>query len=345
LFWGGVSPGSQNSWFLRSSLLPTGGAPIPLYRPEVAVQSAVPSTALTLALVSVGTFNERQGDQLLLRGDRAPGVWGRVFGQQTREHFAQGAQPEFYGTYAGFQAGRDFLQFATADGHTSHAGLYIAYSRASGDVNGHVDGVKGTSAGHLDLEANSVGGYWTHIGPSNWYIDAVLQGSFVNGTTTSDRQLSTGNYARAVTASIEGGYPVLLAPWLALEPQAQLIWQRLWINNAVDSISPIAFSQPEALTGRVGTLLRGTFGGPAAIWQPYLKGNVWFGGNGTDLVTFATTPVPVQRNHGTALEGGGGITGKLTQSISVYADASYLSSVSGEQWIALKGNVGLRVTW
>ena len=134
----------------------------------------------------------------------------------------------------------------------------------------------------------------------------MLQGSFVNGTTTSDRQLSTGNYARAVTASIEGGYPVLLAPWPALEPQAQVIWQRLWINNAVDSISPIAFSQPEALTGRVGTLLRGTFGGPAAVWQPYLKGNVWFGGNGTDLVTFTTTPVPVQRNHGTALEGGGG---------------------------------------
>ena len=347
LFRGGVSPGSQYSWFLRSSLVPgpTPSPVTPLYRPEVAVQSAVPSTALTLARVAVGTFNERQGDQLLLRGDRAPGVWGRVFGQQTREHFAQGAQPEFYGTYAGFQAGRDFLQLSTADGHIDHAGIYIAYARAVGDINGFVDGVEGASAGRLDLEANNVGGYWTHIGPSNWYIDAVLQGSFVSGSTTSDRQLTTGNYARAITASLEAGYPILLTPWLALEPQAQAIWQRLWINDALDSVSPIAFSHPEALTGRVGTLLRGTFGGPAAVWQPYLKGNVWFGGNGTDLVTFATTPVPVQRNHGTALEGGGGINGKLTQSISVYADASYLSSVSGEQWITLKGNVGLRVTW
>ena len=130
LFQGGVSPGSQNSWFLRSS----SGELTPLYRPEVAVQSAVPSTALMLALVAVGTFNERQGDQLLLRGDKAPGVWGRVFGQQTRQHFAQGAQPEFYGTYAGFQAGRDFLQLSPAAGHTDHAGLYIAYSRAVGDV-------------------------------------------------------------------------------------------------------------------------------------------------------------------------------------------------------------------
>lgn len=346
LFRGGVSPGSQNSWFLRSSLVPgpTPSPVTPLYRPEVAVQSAVPSTALALARIAVGTFNERQGDQLLLQGDRAPG-WGRVFGQQTREHFAQGAQPEFYGTYAGFQAGRDFLQMTPAAGHTDHVGLYIAYSRAVGNVNGFVDGIEGTSAGHLDLAANSVGGYWTHIGPSNWYIDAVLQGSFIDGIPTSDRQLKTNTYARAITASLEGGYPIPLAPWLALEPQAQMIWQRLWINDAFDGISPIAFSHPEALTGRVGTLLRGTFGGPAAVWQPYLKGNVWFGGNGTDLVTFATTPVPVQRNQGTALEGGGGITGKLTQSIGVYADASYLSSISGEQWIALKGNVGLRVTW
>ena len=61
------------------------------------------------------------------------------------------------------------------------------------------------SAGHLDLAANSVGGYWTHIGPSNWYMDAVLQGSFVDGIPTSDRQLKTNTYARAITASLEGG--------------------------------------------------------------------------------------------------------------------------------------------
>jgi hypothetical protein len=36
---------------------------------------------------------------------------------------------------------------------------------------------------------------------------------------------------------------------------------------------------------------------------------------------------------------------KLTRNVSVYGDASYLSGVSGESLIALKGNVGLRVTW
>src|SRR5262245_51745981 len=104
LFRGGVSPGIDNSWFLRNAIvappvtppgttppgttppepiptptpapgtppLPTrvpGDPPIPLYNPEVALKSVIPSVARTLGLVTLGTFNERQGDQLLLRGE------------------------------------------------------------------------------------------------------------------------------------------------------------------------------------------------------------------------------------------------------------------------------------
>src|SRR5262249_30829776 len=125
LFRGGVSRGTDNVWLLRNAIvappvtppgttppgttppepiptptpapgtppLPTrvpGDPPIPLYNPEVALKSVIPSVARTLGLVTLGTFNERQGDQLLLRGDMKVGAWGRVFGQDTREHFAQG---------------------------------------------------------------------------------------------------------------------------------------------------------------------------------------------------------------------------------------------------------------
>jgi hypothetical protein len=37
--------------------------------------------------------------------------------------------------------------------------------------------------------------------------------------------------------------------------------------------------------------------------------------------------------------------GQARRSCSVYGDASYLSQVSGESRITLKGNVGMRVTW
>jgi outer membrane autotransporter protein len=404
LFHGGVTQGSQGNWYLRNTLiapplvppgtpvapgtpviptpepapgsppLPTpvpGAAPIPLFQPGVAVMSVVPSIARTLGLVTLGTFNERQGDQLLVRGgcsretqDRLWnagksitgdencitkfGAWGRVFGQQTREQFAQGARPDFDGTFAGFQAGADLLRLESINGHRDHIGFYVAQARASGTVHGSVDGFEGALAGHVDLDATSYGGYWTHLGPSNWYIDAVVQGTHFDGTPTSIRGISTTAKGDAFAGSIEAGYPITLAPWLSFEPQIQGIWQRVWLNDAVVPFATISFDRADVFTGRAGALLRGTFGScgcAGAVWQPYLKGNVWWGSNGFDTVTFNGFGIPTGRNGGTTLEGGGGVTGKLTRNVSVYGDASYLESVSGEKRIALKGNVGLRVTW
>jgi outer membrane autotransporter protein len=386
LFKGGATPGSQGNWYLRNTViagtepapgsppLPTlapGAAPIPLFQPGVAVMSVVPSIARALGVMTLGTFNERQGDQLLVRGgcsretqnrswmaDKSItgdencvtkiGAWGRVFGQNTREHFAQGARPDFDGTFAGFQAGADLLRFESPNGHSDHIGFYVAQARASGSVHGSVDGFEGALAGHVDLDATSYGGYWTHLGPSNWYIDTVIQGTHFDGTPSSIRGISTTAKGDAFAGSIEAGYPIALAPWLIFEPQIQGIWQRVWLNEAVVPFATISFDRADVFTGRAGALLRGTFGScgcAGAVWQPYLKGNVWWGSNGFDTVTFNGFGIPTGRNGGTTLEGGGGVTGKLTRNVSVYGDASYLSSVSGESRIALKGNVGLRVTW
>jgi outer membrane autotransporter protein len=393
LFKGGATPGSQGNWYLRNTLIPgtepapgspplptlgpgagpgagLGAAPIPLLQPGVAVMSVVPSVARTLGLITLGTFNERQGDQLLVRGGCSRetqnrswnagnitgdencitkfGAWGRVFGQQTREHFAEGARPDFDGTFAGFQAGADLLRFESINGHSDHIGFYVAQARASGTVHGSVDGFEGALAGHVDLDATSYGGYWTHLGPSNWYIDAVAQGTYFEGTPTSIRGISTTAKGDAFAGSIEAGYPITLAPWLSFEPQIQGIWQRVWLNDAVVPFATISFDRADVFTGRAGALLRGTFGScgcAGAVWQPYLKGNVWWGCNGFDTVYFNSFGIPTGRNGGTTLEGGVGVTGKLARNVSVYGDASYLESVSGEQRITLKGNVGLRVTW
>ena len=272
-----------------------GDPPIPLYNPEVALKSVMPSVARTLGLVTLGTFNERQGDQLLLHGDVKVGAWGRA--------------------------------------------------RASGSVHGSVDGFDGAPAGHVDLNASSYAGYWTHLGPSNWYVDAVLQWTYVEGNPTSVRGDSNNIRGRELAGSVEAGYPIALTPWLTVEPQIQGIWQRVSFDDTQVSFSTITFDRSYVFTGRAGGVLRGSFGSIGALWQPYLKGNKWWGTNGFDTVRFNDIPIQTGRNGGTALEGGGGITGKLTSNLSVYADASYLGSVSGEQRITIKGNAGLRVTW
>jgi outer membrane autotransporter protein len=48
---------------------------------------------------------------------------------------------------------------------------------------------------------------------------------------------------------------------------------------------------------------------------------------------------------GPAVELGGGVNGKLTRLLSVYGNASYLTSVQGERNTTVKGNVGLHVAW
>ena len=191
---------------------------------------------------------------------------------------------------------------------------------------------QGALAGHVDLDASSYGGYWTHLGPSNWYIDTVVQGTHFNGTPESVRGVRTSVNGDAFTGSIEAGYPILLAPWLSFEPQIQGIWQRVWLDQTLVPLSTISFDRADVFTGRAGALLRGTFGSTGGVWQPYLKGNVWWGSNGFDTVTFNGFGVPTGRNGGTTLEGGGGVTGKLTRNLSVYGDASYLTV--GERRVA-----------
>jgi outer membrane autotransporter protein len=237
------------------------------------------------------------------------------------------------------------LRWESSNGHRDHIGFYVAEARASGSVHGSVDGFEGALAGHADLDAMSYAGYWTHLGPSNWYIDAVVQWTHIHGSPLSIRGVSNDIRGRELTGSIEAGYPIPLTPWLTFEPQIQGIWQRVSFDDTQEPFSTITFDRANVFTGRAGALLRGSFGSTGALWQPYLKGNVWWGSNGFDTVRFDAFPIQTGRNGGITLEGGGGVTGKLARNVSIYGDASYLSSVSGESRITLKGNVGLRVTW
>ncbi|WP_411728675.1 pertactin-like passenger domain-containing protein [Methyloglobulus sp.] len=103
LFRGGATGGTANNWYLRSNLAPTppgvpspqpapgtpplptaSETPIPLYRPETALYSAVPALARQVGYASLGTFHERQGEQSLLKGNGpASAAWGRALGKHT----------------------------------------------------------------------------------------------------------------------------------------------------------------------------------------------------------------------------------------------------------------------
>jgi outer membrane autotransporter protein len=367
LFKGGVGGANPDNWYLRSALLvpvstspagtpsvtepqplplpgpaPAGFAVVQLIRPEVAVQSVVPDIARTLGILALGTFHERRGDQALL--DSAPAAWGRVFGQQGNEQYSGGVRPDFSGTFAGFQTGLDLWRFETWDGVSNLVGVSAGQARASGDVSGFVLGIEGAHAGIIDLNSTSVGGYWTMLGSRGWYVDMMVQGDFINGTPRSDRGIGANISGANFTASIEGGLPIPLGAGIAIEPQAQFIYQHLGLNNTQDAFSSIGFASPDVVNGRIGIRLKGTFGSGETIWTPYLKSDVWWRTADADNVAFGTNVLSTLAYTGPAVEVGAGVSGRITPFVSVYGEASYRTAVDDSLTI-YKGNVGLRVTW
>jgi outer membrane autotransporter protein len=379
LFRGGVSAGTADNWYLRSSLPPApaqsatppdpstpaptapvaaagtpplqpapaaGSAPTPLYRMEVPVYAEVPVLARELGIAQIGTFHDRQGEQSLLNeAGVLPAAWARVWGEHATQRTSGGADPEFSGTMGGVQVGHDIYADRSESGHRNHFGFFLGFARADGDVSGLALGFPDFAAGHLAINAYSLGGYWTHIGPGGWYTDAVVMGSSLTIDPSSNQGIGATTHGHAVTASLEGGLPIPLTAGLSIEPQAQLIWQHVSINDLDDGISSVSFHAASGLTGRLGVRLAGRFDAAGTSWQPYARVNLWRYFGGTDSTTFAgTTAIPTNASA-TAAQFQIGIVAKVSARGSVFANAGYTTNVNGEHRSIVAGDVGVRWSW
>lgn len=323
---------------------PAAGEEILLYRIEVPVYSALPPVAEHLAMTTLGTFHERRGEQSLLSNTELSPVWGRIFGQDTEMAWSGTVSPSFDGTLFGFQGGFDLVGRETASGQVDRAGLFVAYASMNGDVRGQALGQNNLSVGSIDLDGTSVGGYWTRIGQGGWYLDGVVMATFFGGNATSTRDTGIDIDGTGVTASLEGGYPIALAQGWTLEPQAQLVWQQLSLDDTTDRFSSVSFDTDGSVTGRLGARLQGetVFNGTAL--QPYLKANIWHDFGGTGHVNFDTTDISTE-GRSTSFEFGGGLVAKITDKVSIFATGDYTSNLGGEKRRILEGNLGFSVKW
>ena len=381
LFKGDVTAGTADNWYLRSSLPaapaptpaptptttpapaqtgpiaaagtpplpappPAGSAPTPLYRMEVPVYAEVSELARALGLEQIGTFHDREGAQSLLSETGAlPASWTRVWGEHATLSNGGAVNPEFSGTMGGIEVGQDLYADSTPGGQRNHYGFILGFARAQGDVSGFALGFPNLAAGHLSINAYNAGGYWTHVGPGGWYTDAVLMGSSLTISPMSYENIDASTHGYAEAASFEAGLPIPLPANLRIEPQAQLIWQHTSINDLDDGVSSVSFHSANGLIGRLGLRLEGKFEGAGAVWEPYLRANLWRYFNGTDEVTFAGSTVIPTSVPATAAEFGLGIAARLSVHGSVYAAASYTTNVNGAHRSVVGGNAGVRWSW
>lgn len=385
LFKGGVTAGSANSWYLRSSVvapplvaaavpnpdptvppvlvplvplpvaavgtppLPTpvaGAAPILLYRQEVPVWSALPPAAAQLALTALGTFHDRQGDQRLLKETGAFGAgWGRVYGKNIEQTWAGTVTPRLDGSLNGFQVGNDLFGSQTSGGQTQRTGFFVGHSRLKGDVDGFNQGFQDKRAGKIELQGDSLGLYWTLTDPKGWYLDTVAMYTWLNGDSHSERGLKIDNDGHAMTLSVEAGYPVAVADNWVVEPQLQAINQTVDLKRQDDGISKVSFDSDTAWTGRLGARLKGRYDVAGLPLEPYLRVNLWHTMSGTDTVTFDDSTEINTRQRSSSADLGLGAILTLAQAVSVYANADYSSNIDSNPLRGMSGNLGIRMSW
>lgn len=169
-------------------------------------------------------------------------------------------------------------------------------------------------------------------------------GTFFDGDVASNRGIGVDIEGSGFTASLEGGYPVPIVDNWVLEPQAQIIWQHLSLDDQNDGVSKVSFDTDEGFTGRLGVRLQGDIETSAGRLQPYLKANIWHEFDGTDNVLFGAEPIGTELG-GTSLEIGGGVVAAVNDNVSVFAVADYAFDIGGEKQRIFEGNVGLRVKW
>jgi outer membrane autotransporter protein len=351
---------------------------IPNFRPAVPLYTALSPLATQYGFSVLGTLHERMGDPYGMvdpgGGARAayaadlkavpaaapatspPAVWGRLLGEvgkRDNNSFLT-AGPDYTWSFGGLQSGFDLWRREGRDGARDHAGLYGAFGTIGADVQ-RVFRELGPTAGSILMGAASLGGYWTHYGPSGWYVDAVTQGTWYDSDarTITGPALHTNGLGWA--GSLEGGYPIALAGRLEIEPQAQLIYQRVRLNDGSDGLALVSFDDSDALQGRLGARLVKTWdtgGGPAQprplatwlranLWHEFLSGTdtTLAGLTGANAFTFAA---PLR---GTWAEIGGGATGAIAPNTTLFATTAYQHNVDGNHQYAWTGRAGVTMRW
>ncbi|HZZ12702.1 MAG TPA: autotransporter domain-containing protein [Paraburkholderia sp.] len=323
-----------------------GSTPTPLYRVEVPVYAAMPGVARELGLMQIDTFHDRAGDQALLdENGTLPAAWGRAWGGHSVLGQDGAASPQFDGSVYGIQAGQDLYADRSASGQRNHYGLFVGFARATGDVDGFALGMPNLAVGHLAVNAYSLGGYWTHIGPGGWYTDAVLMGSSLTADPQSRDGIGATTHGNAVTGSLEGGLPIPLGAGLTLEPQAQLVWQHLALSDLNDGVSSVGFNSGNTFVGRIGARLQGQFDAFSTAWRPYLRVSFLRTFGSDDKVTFGGGTVIPGSVGQSAAQLGAGVVGHFSARGSVFATLGWLTNLGGAHQRTVTGDAGVRWAW
>ncbi|KAG8151883.1 autotransporter outer membrane beta-barrel domain-containing protein [Burkholderia catarinensis] len=367
LYRGGQS--DANGWYLRSQLDPTdpgdpihpsgggsdngnGGSGTLAYRPGVAGYALTPLLNVDYGFSTLGKLHERVGDIYNL-GKQQPGnrdgVWGRIGGQSLDANAGRFAADErtFFA-----QFGKDWtLDQAPNGGGSTHAGVTagIGVSNASfSDMARAGSPALSTSTGSVEMHAQSIGGYWTRYLSDGTYFDSVGQVTHYGNRYRDSygNEASQNGFGFALSQEVGKPFAIGNTP-IAVEPQAQLMYQYLKLNGFNDNVSAVSGTTTNALRGRIGVRifrpnLQSDSGGGAAT--PYFTADVLHDFLSPGQTVVGGTPFATHLGR-TWYELGVGVTAGFGKSGELYANAKIARNIGGAYRRGIVGQVGYRYSW
>ncbi|MDQ0012214.1 outer membrane autotransporter protein [Variovorax boronicumulans] len=356
---GDASGGGEN-WYLRTEAdpgtpgTPGGGPGLPAYRAEASLFAALPNQLRQSNLGMLASRSQRIGDDDVRGGAGSTSgtdgsyrrAWGRLISTDMDIRQGGTVSPHSEGRVTGLQAGTDL--WANPDWR---AGIYVGQLDGDTRVSGFGSGLPNTATGRNDLRSQYLGLYGTFTTEDGFYADAVLQAGRHRYTVQPLLGGGVEGKGNSFLASIEVGkaFAIGAGGW-SVEPQLQLIHQRLRLD---DVSIPGALVQQDADSGwigRAGVRIKGSFATGAGTLQPYARLNVYRSAKGNDVARFvnpaAITPVGAPIG-GTSTELAAGFTLAVSQRTSIYGELGKQWASGGDARVgsSINAAAGVRVKW
>ncbi|MDO4436327.1 MAG: autotransporter outer membrane beta-barrel domain-containing protein, partial [Cardiobacteriaceae bacterium] len=337
---------------------PTVPAPA-LYDATASAYAQLAVANLETSLQHLGTLHERRGENQVLHLDyptkpRAQ-TWGRIFGHELKlegkERFG------LKSALRGVQIGHDFMIGETEQGTRHLTGAYLSYSRDKARYHDRFRAENGfisddSFTGNANHKAVSLGVTHTRYTPEGAYLDSVMQYSWINSHAKSRENVQAKQKGKALSLSVEAGKAYTLREYeqsaLFIEPQAQLTYQHLRLEDGYDVIRHVYGDTHHGLRGRVGARLlhRGKqTSSEARPTEWYLNANIVHDFKHPTAVQIGSDTVG-EKHARTWFELGIGAQSALSQNSYWYLDARYEKSFKNSpKRQGVRAQIGYKYTW
>lgn len=323
---------------------PAADETTPWYRADVPVMT-LPTTVITPGPQRFSPRPDLQGTRLITE-DLAPSAWDELYGRSARQ-----AQTDVLSSGYAMPGSGDFKGPAVltvkGSSHTQTIGLIGGVNQIQANGNGVLTSraLADPNSDTLNLQGQSLGAYYSLIGAQGWHVDLSASGGRVSGFSRNGQGARQATEGSAMTFSVEGGFPIGLSDNWVVEPQAQLINQRITLDTPYAGSGNASSSDLTAWSGRVGARLKGSYDLNGLPVEPYVRTNLWHTVYTGNTVTLDQVDKISSSRKSSTVELGLGLVARVTPAVSLYVSADYSSDVDDNDLNGIIGSLGVRMRW